>query len=219
MGLLDAFAGALSGGAQFMADDIQKQIALERQQALEESRMAAQEAMNIRAEDRLAARQEKDPLRKAQIEGAELQNSELKRKQAVGLINQGVDTQLPDGSFVAVGSDGKARRVGQDGTPIDLKGVDASTYGMDAKEKLQLKAADLQVKALQTSRAEAGVKKAEAVALKTSLSNYLTAQQTLEENPNDKAAQAAFKTARNGYYLALGKLPESSQGKITKIGE
>lgn len=71
MGLLGSMvAGGIAGGAGFMADDIQKQIAMERQQALEEARAMRAEEATIRAE----GRKREDPLYKEQLRGSALEN-------------------------------------------------------------------------------------------------------------------------------------------------
>jgi len=71
MGLLgDMIAGGVAGGAKFMADDIEKEIAMQRTQALDEARAQRQEQMTIRAEDR----KREDPLYKEQLRGSALEN-------------------------------------------------------------------------------------------------------------------------------------------------
>lgn len=151
LGLLAGFTGGVAQGQireQQLTDD--RNARFEQEKSLAQLR----EEMEIRKEDRLRAQRDidlKNPdseasvkLRgsKAEADSKELGLLKMKTLMAEDDVQAGRDTQLPDGSFIVVGSDGKARHVAKDGTLLDSKGVDASTYGMDGKERASIAASN-----------------------------------------------------------------------------
>ena len=150
-GLLAGFAGGVGMGMakQGMLED-ERASQLDMHKSLEQAREEAE----IRKEQRLRAQRDVDLKNPDSLASLELRGAKAKvGGEEAGLllkqtaiaesdVQSGRDTKLPDGTFIAVGADGKARHVAKDGTLLDSNGVDAATYGMDGKERASIAASN-----------------------------------------------------------------------------
>lgn len=191
MGLLGALGAGVAAAAEYGADGMMSKMKAEIEQQKQEALLMMKEQMDIRGEERKEARDK--PLRDLQIG-----NEKLKQE---GLINQRItegvqsgtlkEGQMADGSFVSVGDDGVARRLNKDGTPMTaargkdgaIAGTDAKTFGMDAKEKLSLKAVEAQINASNSSASNAALERqlnemkvADAIKVRTLQNEFLAAK-------------------------------------------
>jgi hypothetical protein len=221
MGLLEGILGGVSAmgktaGAYYMDVAIQR----ERERAEMDKLKAVEDLKEKRLQAKLADPNSPEAVQlranKAQADSAEVMLSERKEKQAEGLIQSGRDTQLPNGDYVAVGSDGKARRTDSEGNLMDAKGVDAKTWGMDKKELLQIKSLEATIASAGLAAMERTEKQADKKAIREGID--LLTQYVSQESD----APGKYQKQINQQILELRKygvdVSDMIQGKAKEVG-
>ncbi len=170
--------GAAQGVAQGYVQNINEEIATLKLEALEQAKETRRVAgRQSDADFETTQRGTAGTKQFDEAEGAkrkkdadEIALRTSRNKETEGLIQSGADhAQTASGDHLVRGDDGKVRRTDKDGNLLDGKGVDAKTFGMDAKDKIELSTAELRNTAAKLAVADHGKDKTKAKQRRKSL--------------------------------------------------
>ena len=136
-----------------------------------------------------------------------------RNKETEGLIQSGADhAQTASGDHLVRGDDGKVRRTDKDGNLLDGKGVDAKTFGMDAKDKIELSTAELRNTAAKLAVADHGKDKTKAKELENAYATYGFYLRNKAKNPKGNYDEQI--DAEAARIMGLGGDPEKMAAQI-----
>ena len=222
MGLIGA---ALTGFAQGAATGYVQNIEAEIEALKQETILERREAMRVKGRQSDADFETKQRSTAGTKQFDEAEASKRKKdadeialrtarnKETEGLIQSGADhAQTASGDHLVRGDDGKVRRTDKDGNLMDGKGIDAKTFGMDTKDKLELSTAELRNTAAKLAVAEHGKGERKAKELENAYATYGFYLRNKANNP--KGNYDSQLEAEYARILGLGGDPEKMASLI-----